>query len=80
LVEHFDRIMIKGLKLDRHPELRDQYFAHYTRVIYLSQRQDTELEAKAKVAAEFLGLEFRHLHTGYGDLDSSLQQQILKFS
>lgn len=80
LVEHFDRIMIKGLKLDRHPELRDQYFANYTRVIYLSQRQDTELEAKAKVAAEFLGLEFRHLHTGYGDLDSSLQQQILKFS
>ena len=80
LVEHFDRIMIKGLKLDRHPELRDQYFAHYTRVIYLSQRQDTELEAKAKVAAEFLGLEFRHLHTGYGDLDRSLQQQILKFS
>jgi hypothetical protein len=80
LVEHFDRIMIKGLKLDRHPELRDQYFAHYTRVIYLSQRQDTELEAKAKVAAEFLGLGFRHLHTGYGDLDSSLQQQILKFS
>ena len=79
LVEHFDRIMIKGLKLDRHPELRDQYFAHYTRVIYLSQRQDTELEAKAKVAAEFLGLEFRHLHTGYGDLDSSLRQQILKF-
>jgi hypothetical protein len=80
LVEHFDRIMIKGLKLDRHPELRDQYFANYTRVIYLSQRQDAELVDKAKVAAEFLGLEFRHLHTGYGDLDSSLQQQILKFS
>lgn len=80
LVEHFDRIMIKGLKLDRHPELRDQYFANYTRVIYLSQRQDVELVNKAKVAAEFLGLGFRHLHTGYGDLDSSLQQQILKFS
>ena len=80
LVEHFDRIMVKGLKLDRHPELRDQYFANYTRVIYLSQRQDAELVNKAKVAAEFLGLGFRHLHTGYGDLDSSLQQQILKFS
>jgi hypothetical protein len=80
LVEHFDRIMIKGLKLDRHPELRDQYFANYTRVIYLSQRQDAELVNKAKVAAEFLGLGFRHLHTGYGDLDRSLQQQILKFS
>ena len=80
LVEHFDRIMIKGLKLDRHPELRDQYFSNYTRLIYLSQRQDAELVNKAKVAAEFLGLGFRHLHTGYGDLDSSLQQQILKFS
>ena len=72
LVEHFDRIMIKGLKLDRHPELRDQYFANYTRVIYLSQRQDAELVNKAKVAAEFLGLGFRHLHTGYGDLEVAL--------
>jgi hypothetical protein len=79
LVEHFDRIMIKGLKLDRHPELRDQYFANYTRVLYLSQRQDSELVAKAKIASEFLGLGFRHLHTGYGDLNNSLQQQILKF-
>jgi hypothetical protein len=79
LVEHFDRIMIKGLKLDRHPELRDQYFANYTRVVYLSQRQDSELVAKAKIASEFLGLGFRHLHTGYGDLNNSLQQQILKF-
>jgi len=80
LVEHFDRIMVKGLKLDRHPELRDQYFANYTGVIYLSQRQDAELVVKAKAAAEFLGLDFHHLHTGYGDLDRSLQQQILKFS
>jgi len=31
------------LKLDRHPELRDQYFAHYTSLVYLSQRQDAEL-------------------------------------
>jgi hypothetical protein len=79
LVEHFDRIMIKGLKLDMYPELRDQYFANYTRVVYLSQRQDTELLIKAEIAADFLGLAFRHLHTGYGDLNSSLQQQILKF-
>ena len=30
LVEHFDRLVIRGLKLDRHPELREQYFAHYS--------------------------------------------------
>ena len=33
LVKHFDRIMIKGLKLDLHPELRDQFFANYTRLV-----------------------------------------------
>ena len=33
LVEHFDRLVIRGLKLDRHPELRDQYFAHYSLVV-----------------------------------------------
>ena len=79
LVEHFDRLVIKGLKLDLYPELRDQYFANYRLVTYLSQRQDSELVAKAKIASEFLGLGFRHLHTGYGDLNNSLQQQILKF-
>lgn len=78
LVEHFDRIMIKGLKLDKHPELRDQYFANYKLVLYLSQRQDPDLLVSAKAAAEFLGLEFRHEHSGYGDLKNSLEEQVLK--
>jgi hypothetical protein len=78
LVEHFDRLMIKGLKLDRHPELRDQYFANYKLVVYLSQREDPALMARAKNAAAFLGLEFRHEHSGYGDLENGLQEQILK--
>ena len=78
LVEHFDRLMIKGLKLDAQPQLRDQYFAHYTLVVYLSQRQDPDLLVRAKAAAEFLGLQFRHEHSGYGDLENGLQQQILK--
>ena len=78
LVEHFDRLMIKGLKLDKYPELREQYFAHYKLVVYLSQREDTDLVARAKGAAGFLGLEFRHDHVGYGDLQNGLQEQILK--
>ncbi len=78
LVEHFDRLMIKGLKLDKHPELRDQYFANYKLVVYLSQREDPALVVRAKAAAAFLGLEFRHEQSGYGDLENGLQQQILK--
>ena len=78
LVEHFDRLVIKGLKLDKYPELRDQYFAHYRLVVYLSQREDTDLVARAKKAAAFLGLEFRHEQVGYGDLQNGLQEQILK--
>jgi hypothetical protein len=78
LVEHFDRLVIRGLKLDKHPQLRDQYFANYKLVVYLSQRDDPDLVVRAKRAAEFLGLEFRHEKSGYGDLENGLQEQILK--
>ena len=78
LVEHFDRLVIRGLKLDKHPQLRDQYFANYKLVVYLSQRDDPDLVVRAKRAAEFLGLEFRHEKSGYGDLQNGLQEQILK--
>ncbi|MDA8786147.1 DUF1638 domain-containing protein [Porticoccaceae bacterium] len=80
LVEHFDRLVVRGLKLDAHPELREQYFAHYRLVVYLSQREDPQLVTKARQAAQFLGLEFRHKHCGYGDLEAGLQQQVLKFN
>ena len=80
LVEHFDRLVIKGLKLDQHRELRDQYFAGYQLVVYLSQRLDEQLLDKARAAAEFLGLAFRHQHCGYGDLETSLHEQVLRVS
>lgn len=80
LAEHFDRLVVHGLKLDIHPELRDQYFAHYKMLVYLSQREDPRLLAKAKLAAQFLDLEFRHEHCGYGDLETGLQEQVLRFN
>lgn len=80
LVEHFERLVVRGLKLDRYPELRDQYFAHYRALVYLSQRQDAALIHRAQKAADYLALEFRHVATGYGDLDTGLQEQILRFS
>ena len=68
LVRHFDRLIIKGLGLDRFPQLRDEYFEHYTRVVYLAQTKDAALMAKAQAAAARLGLAFEMRVTGYGGI------------
>lgn len=72
LTKHFDRFVWEYLGLDRHPELRDTYFGNYRKVVYLSQIDDAALVAQAMEAAERLGLEFQHVRTGYGDLESRL--------
>lgn len=64
LARHFDALVIGGLGLDTHPELRDMYFGHYTRVLLLSQSDDPELEALGQTAADRLGLAFEHHHVG----------------
>jgi len=68
LARHFDKLVYSALGLDRHPELRDEYFRHYSRLIYLAQSEDRELLAKAEDAAQRLRLKFETRHTGYGDL------------
>ena len=72
LVRHFDRLIIQGLALDRHPELRDAYFGHYQRLLYLAQTHDPDLEARAQAAAERLGLSYEYRYTGYGELGDFL--------
>jgi hypothetical protein len=78
MVRHFDRLIVQGLGLDRRPELRDAYFGNYRKLVYLSQLEDARLMAKARAAAERLGLEFEHRHTGYGDLETFLAAQKTK--
>ena len=68
LARNFERLVIRGLGIDRHPELLTMYFANYRRLVFLSQRQDPELLAAARRAARTLGLAFRHVPTGHGDL------------
>ncbi len=66
LARHFDQLIWQTFKFDQHPELIEMVFANYTRLVYLAQTDDaatrTELEAKARSAAERLGLSFE-LHT-----------------
>jgi hypothetical protein len=72
LVRQFEAFIIKPMGLDRHPELRDMYFANYEKLVYQAQTDDPHLTAKAKDCATFLGLGFERRFTGYGDLGHSL--------
>jgi hypothetical protein len=72
LARHFDAIVIRGLGLDRHPELLPQYFGNYARLLYLAQTDDEGLRARARAAADRLGLRYEERRTGYGDLVPSL--------
>lgn len=75
LVRHFDRLIIKGLGLDRFPELRDMYFGHYTALVYIAQTEDHRLKARAELAAERLGLAFEYRYRGYGELQSFFETE-----
>lgn len=68
LVRHFERLMIKGMGLDRYPQLLGDYFGHYKRVVYLAQVDDPVLTRKAEAAAARLGLAFERRLTGLGGL------------
>ena len=73
LARHFDRLVIEGLGLDRHPELRDDYFGNYTKLVYLAQSRDDELARRAEAAAARLGLAYECRFTGYGELADFLR-------
>ncbi|MDH3466300.1 MAG: DUF1638 domain-containing protein [Gammaproteobacteria bacterium] len=72
LAEHFDRLVWKGLGLDKNPQLVKLYFANYTRLLYLAQSDNLQIHQKAKQAAEKLGLRFEIRHTGYGRYETFL--------
>lgn len=73
LARQFETLVIRGLGIDRHPELLPLYFGNYRRLVYLSQTQDPALLAKARAAADRLGLAFEHRATGFGGLATFLK-------
>lgn len=72
LARHFDRLIWRGLGLDRWPELLDDYFSHYKRVVYLAQTDDPLRTADAQQAADRLGLSFERRMVGYGEMEPAL--------
>jgi hypothetical protein len=73
LVRSFDRVVWRGLGLDRHPELRDDYFRNYDRVVWLAQEPTLQLEAAARDAAARLGLPLEIRETGLSGLERQLE-------
>lgn len=76
LALHFDTLVWQGLGLDRHPELRDLYFGHYTRVLWLSQTESLVTEQKALGAAQRLGLNYDRRHTGLSPFAEAVEKLV----
>lgn len=74
LLRSFESLIIKGMGLDKYPELRQMYFVNYTRMVYLAQQDDPELYEKAQWAADCLGLELEIRQVDYGELESRLAE------
>ena len=70
----FERTVVRELGLDRYPELRDDYFQHYTRVVWLAQEPDDELRALAETAAARMGLPLTVVETGDAKLETALEE------
>jgi hypothetical protein len=77
LARHFDSLVIAGLGLDRFPQLRDDYFGHYRRLVHLAQVEDADLSARAEAAAARLGLAFERRFTGLGGIEAFLARSKL---
>jgi len=72
LLKNFERLVVRPLGLDRHPELKDEYFRNYRRLVYLAQVEQPESIARARAIAERLGFAFEYRRTGYGELGTKL--------
>jgi len=72
LLRSFDRSVLAGLGLDRYPELWDDYFGHYTRLVWLAQEPSPVLEAEAERVAGMFGLPLRRVDVGVSRLERAL--------
>ena len=72
LVRSFERTVLAGLGLDRHPQLWTDYFGHYRRLVWLAQERDAELDSRAAAIAAQFGLPMRIVDVGTGVLEREL--------
>lgn len=79
LVRHFERLVKRGLGLDRHPQLMPMYFGNYRRLVYLAQREDAALGEAARGWADWLGLAYEYRFTGLSPLAEALGTRVMRW-
>ncbi|MGH8867644.1 MAG: DUF1638 domain-containing protein [Actinomycetes bacterium] len=72
LVRAFRRSVVVELGLDRFPDLREDYFRHYRRVVWLAQHPTAGLRTAAEDAAAYLGLPLEVVVVGEAELERQL--------
>ena len=77
LVRHFDRLVVRGLGLDRFPHLLGDYFGNYRRVVHLAQTGEAGLRKAAGRCAGVLNLAFEYRYTGFAPLRQALETRNL---
>jgi hypothetical protein len=76
LARTFERTVVRELGLERHPELREDYFGNYTRVLWLAQRPTAATRAAAERAAARIGLPLEVREVGDGGLEAQLARLV----
>ena len=74
LARNGERLVWRGLGLDRHPELLPLYFGSYTRIVFLAQTDDPVLTTAARRLARKLGLRFERRFSGQGELAPAISE------
>jgi hypothetical protein len=76
LVRNFERAVLRGLGLDRYPELKPIYFQHYTDLVYLAQFPSQALRDRASEISSYLELPLEVRVVGLGELESRLVELV----
>lgn len=76
LVRHFQRLVIEGLGINKHPQLLKEYFKHYKKVVYLAQTHSQRLQQEARICADQLNLDYQYCYTGLKPLAEDLGRGI----
>jgi hypothetical protein len=74
LARTFEHTVWRALGLDRYPELREEYFRHYTRVMWLAQRVTPATRRAAERAAARLRLPLVVREVGVSGLERQLER------